>query len=395
MDFNCLEALLNLPEFRVTAQVLGPKQLDLHLERRATCIVCPRCQTVCSRIKESRPRCIRDLPMLERPVRLWLHLRRFECRGCHHRPWEKSESFGERVQWTERLYQQVRAACLGGCPGRELARRYGLSERTVFRWTFERSRGGRPRKLGRAIGIDAYARRKGHHDNTSIVDLDKGRPIATFKGRRADDVIAWCKSRPQEELARVQVVVLDMSKTYFGAIQEVFGDQVQVIDRFHVVQQAVDALDAVLSAVKTQLDTDEAKELKKLRKRWLKSSEQLNVDEIIARYDWQRRFPALRETLAWVQDLRKWFDRKYNKPAREALLTLIERANQSAQEPLQRIAGTLTRWFAPIVRYIRNRYTNGMTEGFNNKIKLIQRMAYGLRNEHNRRKRILAWCGAP
>jgi transposase len=103
----------------------------------------------------------------------------------------------------------------------------------------------------------------------------------------------------------------------------------------------------------------------------------------------------LRETLAWVQDLRKWFDRKYNKPAFEALLTLIERANQSAQEPLQHIAGTLTRWFAPIVRYIRNRYTNGMTEGFNNKIKLIQRMAYGLRNEHKRRKRILAWCGAP
>ena len=317
MDFNCIEALLNLPAFRVTAQVLGPKQLDFHRERRATCIVCPRCQTVCSRIKESRPRCIRDLPMLERPVRLWLHLRRFECRGCHHRPWEKSESFGERVQWTERLYQQVRAEFLGGCPGRELARRYGLSERTVFRWTFERSRGGRPRKLGRAIGIDEYARRKGHHYNTSIVDLDKGRPIATFKGRRADDVIAWFKSRPQEELARVQVVVLDMSKTYFGAIQEVFGDQVQVIDRFHVVQQAVEALEAVLSAVKKQLDTDEAKELKKLRKRWLKSSEQLNVDEIIARYDWQRRFPALRETLAWVQDLRKWFDRKYNKPARQ------------------------------------------------------------------------------
>ena len=71
----------------------------------------------------------------------------------------------------------------------------------------------------------------------------------------------------------------------------------------------------------------------------------------------------------------------------------IERASQSAQEPLQRIAGTLTRWFNPIVRYIRQRYTNGMTEGFNNKIKLIQRMAYGLRNEYNRQKRILAWCG--
>jgi len=150
-----------------------------------------------------------------------------------------------------------------------------------------------------------------------------------------------------------------------------------------------------LRAVKNQLDPDEAKELKKLRKRWLKSSDQRNVDEIIARYDWCRRFPELRETLNWVQDLRTWFDRTYEKPAREALLKLIERATQSVQKPLQQRAGTLTRWFEPIVRYIRNRYTNGITEGFNNKIKLIQRMAYGLRNEHNRRKRILAWCGAP
>ena len=106
-----------------------------------------------------------------------------------------------------------------------------------------------------------------------------------------------------------------MCKAYFAAIKEVFGYQVHVIDRFHVVQQAVEALDAVLGSVKKHLDKDEAKELKKLRKRWLKSANQLNVDELTARYEWQRRFPELRETLVWVQDLRKWFDRKYEKPA--------------------------------------------------------------------------------
>lgn len=395
MDFQCLEVLLGLPEFRVIHQVLGPQQLALHLERRDHHIVCPQCGTCCSRVKESRPRCLRDLPILEHPVMLWLHLRRFECPDCRHRPWERSETFGERTKWTQRLYHQVRAEFLRGCPGNELARRYGLSARTVFRWTFERSRGGRPRKLGRAIGIDEYARRKGHRYNTLIVDLDSGQPIATFKGRRAEEVIAWFNSRPQAERDRVEVVVLDMSKTFFAAIKAVFGDQVQVIDRFHVVQQAVSALDEVLRSVQKQLDPEEAKELKKLRKRWLKSADQLQMDELIARYEWRRRFPQLRETIDWVQDLRTWFDRKYEKPAREALLKLIERASQSVQEPLQRIGGTLTRWGEPIVRYIRNRYTNGLTEGFNNKIKLIQRMAYGLRNEHNRRKRILAWCGAP
>src|SRR5712691_6933103 len=147
MDFHCLEALLGLPEFRVTAQVCGPQQLDLHLQRCDEHIVCPRCQACCSRVKESRPRCIRDLPILEHPVMLWLHMRRFQCADCRHRPWETSETFGAQVQWTERLYTRVREECLQGCPCRELARRYGLSKRTVFRWTFERSRGGRLRKL--------------------------------------------------------------------------------------------------------------------------------------------------------------------------------------------------------------------------------------------------------
>ena len=190
MDFHCIEALLGLPEFRVIAQVCGPQQLDLHLQRRDEHIVCPRCQACCSRVKESRPRCIRDLPILEHPVMLWLHMRRFQCADCRHRPWETSETFGAQVQWTERLYTRVREECLQGCPCRELARRYGLSKRTVFRWTVERSRGGRLRKLGRAIDIDEYARRKGHRYNTVIVDLNKGQPIATFKGRGADEVMA-------------------------------------------------------------------------------------------------------------------------------------------------------------------------------------------------------------
>src|SRR5919106_5134378 len=393
MDFHCIEAFLGLPEFRIIHQVMSPKQLELHLERRDSFIVCPRCQACCSRVQDSRPRCLRDLPMLERPVMLWLHLRRFACIACHHRPWEQSETFGEHVKWTERLYSQVRQEYLHGCPCRQLARRYGLSERTVFRWTFERSRGGRPRKLGRAIGIDEYARRKGHRYNTLIVDLDTGKPIATFKGRRAEDVIAWFTSRPQAERDRVEVVVMDMSKTYASAIEQLFGAQVHVIDRFHVVQLAVGALDGVLRSVQKQLDAREAKDLRKLRKRWLTSANQLDEDELIARYEWRRRFPELREVIDWVQNLRRWFERKYEKPAREALLKLIERARQSALEPLQRMAGTLSRWFEPISRYLRHRYTNGMTEGFNNKIKLIQRRAYGLRNEHNRRKRILADCG--
>jgi len=107
MDVYGIEALLSLPEFRVVNQGIRPKRLDAHLERRDTSIVCPRCQTCCSRVKERRSRRMRDLPILERPVLLWLHLRRFECQECHHRPWETRETFGARVKWPERLSHQV------------------------------------------------------------------------------------------------------------------------------------------------------------------------------------------------------------------------------------------------------------------------------------------------
>ena len=309
MDFNGIEGLLALPEFRVIRQVMNPKQLEFHLERRDTFIVCPRCQRCCSRVQDSRPRCMRDLPILELPVVLWLHLRRFECAECHHRPWEKRETFGAHVKWTERLYTHVRQEYLHGCPCRALARRSGLSERTVFRWTFERSRGGRPRKLGRALGIDEYSRRTGHRSNPLMVDLDRGKPIATFKGRRAEEVLAWFKSRPQAERDQVEVVVGDMSKTYASAMQQLCGEQVHVIDRFPVVQLAVDALDGVLRSVQKQRAPEEAKDLKKLRKRWLKSANQLNVDAWIARDEWRRRFPELREVIDWVQNVRTWFER--------------------------------------------------------------------------------------
>ena len=141
--------------------------------------------------------------------------------------------------------------------------------------------------------------------------------------------MAWFTSRPQAELERVEVVVLDMSKSFYASIHQVFGDQVAVIDRFHVVQQAVGALDGVLRSIKTQLEPEEAKELKSFGKRWLKLPNQLEVDELIARAPTgARRFPELREVIDWVQDLRQWFERRYDKPARAALWKLIEQARE-------------------------------------------------------------------
>ena len=138
--------------------------------------------------------------------------------------------------------------------------------------------------------------------------MDSGQPIATFKGRQAEDVITWFNSRPQVERDRVEVVVLDMSKTFLTAIKAVFGDHVHVIDRFHVVQQAVSALDEVLRSVQKQLDQEEAKELKKLRERWLEVSRSAACRRVDRALRVAAAYPRCEKRLTGCRILRKWFE---------------------------------------------------------------------------------------
>ena len=50
-------------------------------------------------------------------------------------------------------------------------------------------------------------------------------------------------------------------------------------------------------------------------------------------------------------------------------------------------------WFTYIVNSFRYKYTNGFTEGMNNNIKVLKRIAYGYRNFNNFRKRIMHCFG--
>src|SRR5581483_11682483 len=61
---------------------------------------------------------------------------------------------------------------------------------------------------------------------------------------------------------------------------------------------------------------------------------------------------------------------------------------QSSIEPLATLAKTLRKWREEILNHFDSGLTNAVTEGFNNKIKLVKRMAYGFRNPDNYNLRI-------
>ena len=69
----------------------------------------------------------------------------------------------------------------------------------------------------------------------------------------------------------------------------------------------------------------------------------------------------------------------------------IEKREQKEQEKAktrQRMQA-YRRWFWGITESFRVPYSNGFTEGKNNKIKVLKRNAFGFRNFENYKKRIL------
>ena len=66
---------------------------------------------------------------------------------------------------------------------------------------------------------------------------------------------------------------------------------------------------------------------------------------------------------------------------------------QFALSPARALAETLKSWIEPIVRMWRFTKSNGITEGFHNKMEMISRRAFGFRNFENYRMRVLAQCG--
>lgn len=56
-----------------------------------------------------------------------------------------------------------------------------------------------------------------------------------------------------------------------------------------------------------------------------------------------------------------------------------------APEIFKKVGRTIRQWFEPIIRMWRFTKSNGITEGFHRKMKLIQRSVYGYRNFQNYR----------
>lgn len=202
---------------------------------------------------------------------------------------------------------------------------------------------------------------------------------------------------------KVETITVDMNAGYVNIIPILFPNAKIIIDRFHIVQLINRSLNRTRITIMNRLHTSDGEDMKKYRrlkrfwKKILKKESELSyttynyyvmfglrlesaiVDELLS-YD-----TTLRETYEVYQAILKAIE----KNDYDEMVNLLEKDHPLISGPMKTSLKTLRTHLKHIENTFIYPYTNGKIEGINNKIKVLNRVAYGYRNFMNYKNRIL------
>lgn len=228
----------------------------LDAEGLAASANCPSCQTSSSCVHARYIRRPMDLPWRGRKARLRVTVRRFHCVNDACPRCTFAEDFGPNLPRLARRTKEAAnlllemALSLGGEEGARRCSGVGLpvSPDTLLRLI--RRLDLPPAPTPRVLGVDDLALRR-HSYATLLVDLETHRPVDLLKERDAETLSKWLKEHPG-----IEVISRDRSGAYAEGAASGAPSTVQVADRFHLLQNASEALDGMLRG--RRLDIEEA-----------------------------------------------------------------------------------------------------------------------------------------
>jgi len=266
-----------------------------------------------------------------------------------------------------------------------VARHLGISWHTVkeIQKRYLQRTFSRPSLSGlHRIAVDEISIGHGHRYLTVVLDLDSGAVVFVGEGKGADALEPFWK-RLKSSRARIEAVAMDMSQAYISAVSTHLPGATIVFDHFHVIKLFNEKLsDLRRELYREATDLLHKEVLKGTRWLLLKNPENLRDD----RNERARLEEALsiNKPLATAyymkEDLRLLWSLP-DKPAAEAhLQDWIDRAEVSGIRILKDFANTLRTHRRGISAYYDHPISTGPLEGTNNKIKTLQRQAYGFRD---------------
>jgi transposase len=232
------------------------------------------------------------------------------------------------------------------------------------------------------LAIDEISIGRGHRYLTVVLDLDSGAVVFVGEGKGADSLRVFWK-RLRSSHARIKAVATDMSPAYTAAVRDNLPRAIHVFDRFHVVKLFNERFSLFRQELQREAEGPLARKVLK-GTRWLLLKNPENLDDERDERKRLEKALALNKPLATVyymkEDLRQIWDQT-DKPAASGFIDdWIARARSSGIRMLQRFAETLVEHRRGILAYYDCPITTAALEGTNNKIKTMQRQAYGFRD---------------
>jgi transposase len=227
---------------------------------------------------------------------------------------------------------------------------------------------------------------------TTVLDLRTGAVVFVAEGRKAEVLEPFWR-RLRASRARIKAVAIDMSVAYTAAVRHNLPKAVLVYDHFHIIK----LYNEKLSDLRRQLyhDAVDGREKDVLKgTRWLLLKNPENLDP--AKREQQRLDQALELNsplfVAYYmkEQLRLLWSQPDKRTARRFLADWIELANYSEIRMLMNFANTLAKHREGILAWYNYPISTGPLEGTNNKIKTMNRQAYGFRDPEFLRLKILA-----
>ena len=184
---------------------------------------------------------------------------------------------------------------------------------------------------------------------------------------------------------------MDMSGSYKKFVKEQFPNAIITSDKFHVIKFFNQALNIIrIEIMKHPLFLKSKRT--PMRRLYLTRGDRLDFSQRHVVRHINGLFPELEEIYLFKERMLSFYNIKGFKRARKALIKLTDEMVYSGRKQVQSLRKTLVKWRTEILNYFRTGLTNGRTEGYNRKAKLIQRKAYGYRNFENYRLRLIYDC---
>jgi transposase len=386
---------LDIPDVRVLqTEITKLGELILTVESTLSSTTCRRCgRTITDPHGVDQPRLLRHLPILGRVVYLRIHPKRFRCPWCNDHP-----TTTQTLDWYDpkalhtKAYERYLIVQLVNSTLTDVQAKEDVTSDALLgildRW-IATSVDWDALSPFATLGIDEIALLKGHRDFVAVISAQTPggelHVLAVLPDRLKATVAAWLKTVPQAIRAQITTVCTDIWEGYITAVQEVLPDATIVIDRFHVARHYRDAVDELrkqeLRRLRKELPKEAASDLKDtlwpFRKRAadLDDAEQARLEGLLA-YS-----PALRQAYRLREELTTIFDTARSK--KEGLRRIRfwrQRVVRSGVQCFEAFLKLLDTWQDLITNYFINRQTSSFVEGLNNKIKVLKRRCYGLRN---------------